>query len=173
MLNSGELETGTGANQIRTLTRPGATRWSSHYSSVNRLIDMFGATHTVLENTMNNWLNNSIRGEAKELMELDNRFQDQTMELLALSSTLDPTNHFESFNIDDICTLAKKFYPASTERAFSAMKLVKTSLRNKMDDDFLANCFVIYIERELADTIDSESIIDIFYALKPRSAPLR
>ena len=62
---------------------------------------------------------------------------------------------------------------ASTERAFSAMKLVKTSLRNKMDDDFLANCLVIYIERELADTIDSESIIDIFYALKRRSAPLR
>ncbi|KAK2656333.1 hypothetical protein Ddye_009385 [Dipteronia dyeriana] len=175
-----------------------------------------------------------------QLMELDNRFPDQTMELLALSSTLDPTNHFESFNIDDICTLAKKFYPgdfterelsnlkrqlqyfkndvlvhpkfqnmsslselcrgvvetrktqlfffidrlirlvltlpvstASTERAFSAMKLVKTSLRNKMDDDFLANCLVIYIERELADTIDSESIIDIFYALKPRSAPLQ
>ncbi|KAK2656334.1 hypothetical protein Ddye_009386 [Dipteronia dyeriana] len=47
-LNSGELETGTGANQIRTLTQPEATRWSSHYSSVNRLIDMFGATCTVL-----------------------------------------------------------------------------------------------------------------------------
>ena len=61
----------------------------------------------------------------------------------------------------------------STERAFSAMKLVKTSLRNKMDDDFLANCLVIYIEREFADTINSESVIDIFYALKSRSAPLQ
>ena len=52
-------------------------------------------------------------------------------------------------------------------------KLIDCEFRNKMDDDFLANCLVIYIERELADTIDSESIIDIFYALKPRSAPLR
>ena len=75
MLNSGELETGTGANQICTLTRPGATRWSSHYSSVNRLIDMFGATCTVLENTMNNGLNNSIRGEAKGALQAMRSFE--------------------------------------------------------------------------------------------------
>ncbi|XVF81441.1 hypothetical protein PTKIN_Ptkin15bG0155200 [Pterospermum kingtungense] len=52
------------------------------------------------------------------------------------------------------------------------MKLVKTSLRNKIDDDFLSSCMIIYIERELADSIDSESIIDIFYSLKSHNAPL-
>lgn len=44
LLANGELETGTGANQICTLQRPGATRWSSHFAVVNRLIDLFGAT---------------------------------------------------------------------------------------------------------------------------------
>ncbi|KAK2655809.1 hypothetical protein Ddye_008861 [Dipteronia dyeriana] len=58
-----------------------------------------------------------------QLMELDTRFLDQTMELLALSSVLDPTNHFESFNIEDICTLANKFYPDDfIERELSDLK---------------------------------------------------
>ncbi|KAK3226125.1 hypothetical protein Dsin_005987 [Dipteronia sinensis] len=58
-----------------------------------------------------------------QLMELDIRFPDQTMELLALSYALDPTNHFESFNIDDIYTLAKKFYPSDfNERELSDLK---------------------------------------------------
>ncbi|XVF66763.1 hypothetical protein PTKIN_Ptkin10aG0064200 [Pterospermum kingtungense] len=48
---------------------------------------------------------------------------------------------------------------ATTERAFPAMKLIKTSLRNKMDDNFLLSCMVIYIERELADSIDSDAPI--------------
>ncbi|XP_042415041.1 zinc finger MYM-type protein 1-like [Zingiber officinale] len=51
---------------------------------------------------------------------------------------------------------------ATTERAFSAMNLVKTSLRNKMDNDFLANCLVVYIEREFTNSIDVESIINEF-----------
>ncbi|KAI9184981.1 hypothetical protein LWI28_003097 [Acer negundo] len=61
----GELETGTGANQIRTLQRPGATRWSSHFTSIDRLIIMFGSTSTLLENVIDKGLNSNIRGEAK------------------------------------------------------------------------------------------------------------
>ncbi|XP_052203981.1 uncharacterized protein LOC127809259 [Diospyros lotus] len=45
------------------------------------------------------------------LMELSTRFNDKSVELLYLSVALDPRNSFESFNSDDICTLAKKFYP--------------------------------------------------------------
>jgi hypothetical protein len=40
---------------------------------------------------------------------------------------------------------------ATTERAFSAMKLVKTRLRNKMEDGFLRDCLIIYIEKEIAE----------------------
>ena len=42
------------------------------------------------------------------------------------------------------------------------MKLVKTSLRNKMDVEFLENWMVVYIEREIVFTIDSNSVIDTF-----------
>ena len=38
---------------------------------------------------------------------------------------------------------------ATSERAFSAMKIVKTRLRNTMNDDFLKNCLLVNIEREL------------------------
>ena len=62
---------------------------------------------------------------------------------------------------------------ASTERAFSAIKLVKTSLRNKMDDEFLENCMVVYIERELVFTIDSDSVIDAFASLKPQKSKFK
>ncbi|XP_052198054.1 uncharacterized protein LOC127804963 isoform X3 [Diospyros lotus] len=170
------------------------------------------------------------------LMELSTRFNDKSIELLSLSVALDPKNSFESFNSDDICTLAKKFYPedfssqdilaleyelryyvqdvipeqkfqvstlaelcqeliesgrsdtyimitrlirlvltlpvstATTERAFSTMKLLKTALRNKMEDDFLADCMSLYIERELALTIDVDSVVDEFFVSKARRA---
>ena len=353
----GELETGTGANQIRTLQRPGATRWSSHFTSIDRLINMFGSTSTLLENLIDKGLNSNIRGEAKgaykdlrsfefvfillllhkvlgisnmlcqalqlksqdilnamnlvsttkmllqklresewdtflesvvsfceryeidipnmnarhmegtkrscqqkdnitiehyyhfsifiavidyQLIELNNRFPEQTIELLTLSMALSPIDVFKSFDVDDICTLANKFHSedfskndiedlrrqlshymldvlgcpefqnlaslselcqclaetkrsehytlidklirlvltlpvstATTERAFSAMKLVKTPLRNKMDGDFLTDYMVIYIGREIADIIDLDSIIDEFDDIKPRKTNLK
>ena len=51
---------------------------------------------------------------------------------------------------------------ATAERAFSAMKLVKTRLRTKLGDDFLRYCVIVYIERELANKITIEEIIDTF-----------
>ncbi|PWA46679.1 hypothetical protein CTI12_AA503670 [Artemisia annua] len=55
---------------------------------------------------------------------------------------------------------------ATTERGFSAMKIFKNRLRNKMSDENLANSMVIYIEKEIADKFDSESIIEEFKGLK-------
>ena len=46
------------------------------------------------------------------LRELNDRFQEQTVKLLTHSSPLDPRNSFKSFNIEHICKLAEKFYPA-------------------------------------------------------------
>ena len=57
MISLGELETGTRVNQIHTLQRPGPTRWSSHFTSVSKLIDMFGSTCTLLEKLIKNELN--------------------------------------------------------------------------------------------------------------------
>jgi hypothetical protein len=58
---------------------------------------------------------------------------------------------------------------ATTERAFSAMKVNKTRLRNKMEDEFLRNCLVLYIEREIAMKVTTESIIDVFCMVKKRA----
>ncbi|CAL5384725.1 unnamed protein product [Camellia sinensis] len=61
---------------------------------------------------------------------------------------------------------------ATTERAFSVMNIVKTSLRNKMEDEFLTDCLVVYIEKEIAENFSSEMIIDDFYSLKHHRAQL-
>ena len=50
------------------------------------------------------------------LIELNSRFTEQTMELLTLSSSLNPINRFRSFKIDDICTLVQKNYAQNFTR---------------------------------------------------------
>ncbi|KAK8331885.1 hypothetical protein V6Z11_A10G104300 [Gossypium hirsutum] len=50
---------------------------------------------------------------------------------------------------------------ASSEHAFSAMKIVKTRLCSKMEDDFLSS-LVVYIEKEIAEKFDVNEIIDDF-----------
>jgi hypothetical protein len=164
-----------------------------------------------------------------QLQELDNRFSEGAMKLLILSSTLDPNDVYKSFNIDDICRLAEKYYAldfseqekinlrfqlkhfqldmlndpklkklssiaelcwglietekskryhlidrlirlvltlpmstATTERAFLAMKVIKTRLCNKIDDEFIANSLVVYIEREIFESFNSDLILDNF-----------
>ncbi|XP_074378472.1 uncharacterized protein LOC141720011 [Apium graveolens] len=164
----------------------------------------------------------------------------QKQMLLILSASLNPRDGYRSFNIENICKLAEKFYPedflgdekihlqcelqyygldvpvhpylknlstlgdlchglvttgkadiyplvdrllwlvltlpastATSERAFSAMKIVKTSLRNRMEDEFLRNYLIVYIEKEIAETISAEEIIDSFYLIKERRAHLK
>ena len=62
---------------------------------------------------------------------------------------------------------------ATSEREFSVMKIVKTRLRNRMEDDFLADSLVLYIERELAETFSSDSILDEFVDLRERRVRFR
>ncbi|XP_074323054.1 uncharacterized protein LOC141659998 [Apium graveolens] len=176
----------------------------------------------------------------QQLQELNNRFSEQMTELLILSASLNPRDGYRSFNIENICKLAEKFYPedflgdekihlqcelqhygldvpvhpdlknlstlgdlchglvttgkadmyplvdrllrlvltlpastATSKRAFSAMKIVKTSLRNRMEDEFLRDYLIVYIEKEIAETIYAEEIIDSFYLIKERRAHLK
>ena len=57
---------------------------------------------------------------------------------------------------------------ATIERAFSAMKHVKTRFRNRMEDELLADNLVVYIEREIAKNFTVEMIMDEFYSMKDR-----
>ena len=52
------------------------------------------------------------------------------------------------------------------ERALSAMKIVKTRLHNKMEDKFLSDNLVVYIEKEIAENFTTDSILDDFRSLK-------
>jgi hypothetical protein len=46
-----------------------------------------------------------------QLEELNSRFSDGTVELLVLSSVLEPNDNFKSFKVDAIYKFAEKFYP--------------------------------------------------------------
>ena len=46
-----------------------------------------------------------------QLQELKSRFCELAMELVVLSSTLNPKDAFRLFKIFDICNLVKKYYP--------------------------------------------------------------
>ena len=59
---------------------------------------------------------------------------------------------------------------ASAERAFSTLKIIKTGLRNKMEDEFLINSLLVNIEREIAEKYDYEDILLHFTATKRRRA---
>jgi hypothetical protein len=61
---------------------------------------------------------------------------------------------------------------ASAERAFSSMKIIKTRLRNKMEDDYLANSLLVNIEGEILETYSYEDVIEDFKSEKGRRADL-
>ena len=47
----------------------------------------------------------------------------------------------------------------------------KNCLRNKMEDDFLMDSMILYIEKEIAAKFGTELIIDDFQDLKERRVP--
>jgi hypothetical protein len=56
---------------------------------------------------------------------------------------------------------------------FQRMKIVKTRLYNRVEDDFLANYLIVYIEKEIAERFTIDMIIDDFYSIKERRAQLK
>ncbi|PVH34933.1 hypothetical protein PAHAL_7G068900 [Panicum hallii] len=292
-----ELETGQGANQIRSLKRPGDTRWGSHLGSISSLMDMFNPVSTVLQNlaadstagtnradgdTSFNYMIsfefvfilclmreileiteqlgqalqkksqdivNAIRlvqttkillekmrsddgwetfickvmefcvdhdidipnmdetyilrgGRARrqpnhfttdhffrvevfratldtQLAELNLKFNEKVIGLLSICVTLVSKNGFASFqsrrhrvfNLVDRLLRLLVTLPVSTataERAFSTLKIIKTRLRNRMEDDFLANSMLVNIEAEILGDYNYEDIIHDFIDVKKR-----
>ncbi|OMO89611.1 hypothetical protein CCACVL1_07738 [Corchorus capsularis] len=233
MLAIGELETGKGLNKISTVKRAGETRWSSHFSNICSVINMFApvkeimgtvdilcqylqqksqdiviAMHLVsstkaliqklrddgwdkllgeviafcgkhdidVPNMNSQYVVKRIRPQQdgfnmehhyrvdifnvaidSQLSELNSRFNDQAIDLLTLSSGLVDMQMLEVYFLADILIRLLLTLPLSTtttERAFSTMKIVKIRLRNKMEDGFLVDNLVVYIEREIAEDFD-------------------
>ena len=46
------------------------------------------------------------------------------------------------------------------------MKVMKTRLRNKIEDEFLINNIIIYIEKKIAESFNFDLIINYFKSLK-------
>ena len=61
---------------------------------------------------------------------------------------------------------------ATVERAFSAMKLIKSRLRNRMCDQWMNDCLVTYIEKDVFDGITNEDIMLRFQNMKTRREQL-
>jgi hypothetical protein len=53
------------------------------------------------------------------------------------------------------------------------MKIVKTRLRNRMEDDFLANYLIVYIKKEIVERFTIDMIIYDFYSMKEQRAQLK
>jgi hypothetical protein len=58
---------------------------------------------------------------------------------------------------------------ASVERCFSAMKIVKTILRNRIGDGFMNDCIVCFVEQEFLATIPLEDVIIRFHKMEDRN----
>ncbi|XP_042404735.1 uncharacterized protein LOC121994922 [Zingiber officinale] len=56
-------------------------------------------------------------------------------------------------------TLVLPVATASVERVFSAMKMIKTDLRNRMGDEWMDDSLVVYIEKDIFSTIENEQIL--------------
>ncbi|XP_047340898.1 zinc finger MYM-type protein 1-like [Impatiens glandulifera] len=108
-------------------------------------------------------------------MPVNERFQNLST-ISELCRRLVETNKSKTYNLIDRLirlVLTLPVSTATTDRAFSAMKLVKTTLRNKMEEKFLTDSMIVYIERELSENIDNDTIIKEFYSKKNRRAQLQ
>ena len=61
---------------------------------------------------------------------------------------------------------------ASVERVFSAMKIIKSDLRNKIGDDWLNDLMICYVEKEIFAQIDDKKIMLCFHAYSNRRGHL-
>ena len=61
---------------------------------------------------------------------------------------------------------------ATVERVFSAMKIVKNRLRNRMGDQWMTNNLIVFIEKDIFDCIDNDVIMQRFQNMKSRCGQL-
>ncbi|XP_042460249.1 zinc finger MYM-type protein 1-like [Zingiber officinale] len=136
------------------------------------------------------------------IQEMNNRFSELSTEVLTCIACLDPKDSFPQFNIgefsiiEDLGSLAKKMVEtgkntvfslvyrlieltlilpvviASVERVFSAMKIIKTDLRNRMGDEWMNDSLVVYIEKDIFATIENEQILQHFQQMNTRRIQL-
>ncbi|ESR45526.1 hypothetical protein CICLE_v10003816mg [Citrus x clementina] len=144
LIASRDLETGTGANQICSLQRLGATLWSFPQQYLEKLIC--------------NGSNNDIRGEAKGVYDAMSTFK-----FVFILHFMNKVLWISDLLCQPLQMKSQDFLNAI--HLISATKSLLQNLRenvNGIKNEFLSDCMVIYIKRGFVDTIDSDSIIDEF-----------
>jgi asparagine synthetase A len=51
------------------------------------------------------------------------------------------------------------------ERIFSAIKLVKTYLRNRIDDEYMSNSLICYVEKQEMEKVTNDIVVRRFKAM--------
>ena len=69
-------------------------------------------------------------------------------------------------------TLILPVATAIVEIAFSAMNIIKNWLRNRIGDQWINNCLVTYIEKDIFKTIECKEIMQRFQNMKNRRGQL-
>ena len=69
-------------------------------------------------------------------------------------------------------TLILPVATAIVEIAFSAMNIIKNWLRNRIGDQWINNCLVTYIEKDIFKTIECKEIMQRFQNMKNRQGQL-
>ena len=112
-----------------------------------------------LKNDLNIFLNVvRRRGQYKDLKTL----QDVTMKMVELRHNSEST-HLQMFKLYCLM-LTLPVSTASNERVFSALKILKTRLRNKIQDDNLNNQMLLNVNKDLTKSINIDAVIDDFSA---------
>ncbi|CAN1254334.1 Zinc finger MYM-type protein 1 [Linum perenne] len=113
MLDSGEVQSGQGANQMRSLQRAGQTRWHSHYQSILSIIDMFHATCEVLRDISCNCKEGPARAQARGAYEKIETFEF-AFNLHSMKAIMEITNFLcQSFQQESVDIVAALGYVSS------------------------------------------------------------
>ena len=69
-------------------------------------------------------------------------------------------------------TLIMSVVTVTIKRVFSAMNFVKTRLRNRMRDQLLNDTLLVYVEKDIFNGLDNETIMRHFQSMKTRRRQL-
>ncbi|KAL4082852.1 hypothetical protein QTP88_029508 [Uroleucon formosanum] len=122
-----------------------------------------------------------FHGNSKDIdfMELYNELvnfrlivNEETTPLEALSVVKYSSECFPNIGIALRILLTIPVTSACAERSFSKLKLIKTYLRNKLSQENLSGLSIISIEKDIAESLDHDDIINQFAAKKSRKVML-
>ncbi|XP_047251345.1 uncharacterized protein LOC124886568 [Capsicum annuum] len=88
-----------------------------------------------------------------------------------LTKTLVEANLVETYSFVYLLVKLTLILPVATataERAFSFIKSIKNEVRNSIDDQYLNDCLVCYIERDVFANVSNDVIVDRFQNMKTR-----